>query len=325
MMNITPVLIMDAILLVVTVLLAVAEKLLVSYGTCIATVTHDDEVREIEMEGGGYLHVALTENGIPVSSSCGGKATCGYCKVKVLEGGGPILPTEEIFMSRQEQLEGMRLACQVKIKSDITVEIPDFLTTVRGMVANGTFDDKLKWKVSIDGQAPQALDKDKLALQVSDDESHSLCAIIEEAAEPGGSILPVLQQMNKTFNYLPENYMRFVSEKTQVPLSSMFRLASFYNAFSLTPRGKYVMTVCTGTACHVKGAGRIVEMLEEELGIKQGGTTEDMLFTLKTVRCIGCCGLAPVLLVGADVHGKIGRKKTLKLVEGLRKQEAAAG
>ena len=301
--------------------MAVADRLLVSYGECRITVTHEDETREICVEGGSYLHTTLTDNGIPISSSCGGKATCGYCKVRVLSGGGPMLPTEEIFTSRQERAEGMRLACQVKVKDDIAIAIPDFLTTVRTMVENGTFDSKIRWTVKIDERTPEPVSKRELALKLSDDEDTSLCAIIEEHRDAGGSLVPVLQEVNRSYNYLPEYLLRHVSQRTDVPVSALFRLASFYNAFSLTPRGKYVITVCTGTACHVKGAGRIVEMLEEDLGIEKEGTTEDLLFTLKTVRCIGCCGLAPVLLAGEDIHGKVGRKKTLRLVENLRKAE----
>ena len=318
-----PILIMDAILLVVTVLLAVADRLLVTYGECRISVTHEDEVREIRAQGGDYLHSILSENGIAISSSCGGKATCGYCKVQVMDGGGPMLPTEEMFMSRQEKREGMRLACQVKVKNDIDIHIPDFLTTVKNMVTNGTFDSKLRWRVRIDGRAPEEVEKqDKLALELGEDEEGWLCAVLEEHRDSGGAAVPVLQEINRRYNYLPESVVRGASEGMSVPLSSLFRLASFYNAFSLKPRGKYVITICTGTACHVKGASRLVSMLEEELGIDRESTTEDLLFTLRTVRCIGCCGLAPVLLVGDDVHGKVGRKKTLRLVEGLRKAEA---
>ena len=309
-----PILVMIALLLVVTILLCVADALLVSYGECKINVTKDDETCQLTVQGGNYLHVDLNENDISVSSSCGGKATCGYCKVRVLDGGGPILPTEELFMSRQEQKEGMRLACQVKVKNDIDIMIPDFLETVRGMVKNGTFDSKLKWRVKIAEQVPEMIKKGKLDLQVSDDET-TLNAMIEEYRDPGGSIVPVLQEANVRYNHLPESFLRFVADNSDVPLSALFRLASFYNTFSLTPTGKYVITICTGTACHVKGAGRLVSMLEDELGIQKETTTPDMLFTLKTVRCIGCCGLAPVIKVGEDIKGAMNAAKTMKMVE----------
>ena len=94
----------------------------------------------------------------------------------------------------------------------------------------------------------------------------------------------------------------------------MFRIATFYNAFSLEPRGKHIITVCTGTACHVKGAERIVSSLESELGIARGTSTSDMIFTLESVRCIGCCGLAPVLKVGEDIHGLMSKNKVPDLL-----------
>jgi NADH:ubiquinone oxidoreductase subunit E/ferredoxin len=289
-------------------------------------VTEDGETREFSVKGGDYLHTCLSENGVKVSSSCGGKATCGYCKVRVLDGGGPILPTEEIFMSRQEKREGMRLACQVKVKEDLSLEIPDFLTTVRNMVKHHTFDTKITWRVKVDGNVPESPPggKKKLAVKLTSEDEHEICGIIEEYRDPSGSVVPIMQQINKKYNYLPEDFLRFVSDHEDVPLSILFRLASFYNAFSLEPRGKYTLTVCTGTACHVKGAGRLVEMLEDELGIRREETTQDQLFTLKTVRCVGCCGLAPVVVVGDQVHGAMNAKKTMKVVEECR-PEAGAG
>ena len=135
-MNFAPILVMDSILLVITVLLAIADRLLVTYGECKITVNQEDEQKEFLVQGGNYLLANLIENSIHISSSCGGKATCGYCKVKVLSGGGPILPTEELFMSREEKRDGLRLACQVKVKNDIEVYIPDYLTTVKNIVKN---------------------------------------------------------------------------------------------------------------------------------------------------------------------------------------------
>ena len=105
--------------------------------------------KEFAVQGGDTLLTYLTANNIKISSSCAGKASCGYCKVQVPDGGGQILPTEEIWMSRQEKLNNMRLACQVKIKNDITIEIPDFLTVVHQMVLSKNFDANKKWLVKI--------------------------------------------------------------------------------------------------------------------------------------------------------------------------------
>jgi len=148
-MNFVPVLVMNGLLLIITIVLLIADKLLVSYGDCKISVLEGDDVKEITVEGGINLLTALNDNGFNVSNSCGGKGSCGYCKVQVPEGGGQILPTEEIWMSRQEKLNNMRLACQVKIKNDITIEIPDFLTVVHQMVLSNNFDANKKWLVKI--------------------------------------------------------------------------------------------------------------------------------------------------------------------------------
>ena len=148
-MNFVPIIIANLILLVVTILLAIADKLLVTYGECKITISSEDEQKELLVEGGNNLLSYLIDNNVEISSSCGGKGTCGYCKVRVTEGGGQILPTEEIFMSRQERNEMMRLACQVKVKSDLVITIPNFLSVVREMVENQKFDPNKRWRVTV--------------------------------------------------------------------------------------------------------------------------------------------------------------------------------
>ena len=145
----TPVILMNVILVFITVLLLVAERLLVTYGACTIQVKKESATREIVVNGGGTLLSALADNKVEISSACGGRGTCGYCKCKVVEGGGELLPTEEIFMSRQEKAEHMRLACQVKVKGNLTIVIPNFLTVVKQMVANRKFDASKRWKVTI--------------------------------------------------------------------------------------------------------------------------------------------------------------------------------
>ena len=149
-MNFIPLLIMNAILFVIAVLLAVADRLLVTYGRCRITLQQGDETREIQVQGGSNLLSYLIENKVNISSSCGGKGSCGYCKVQVLEGGGQLLPTEEIYMSRQEKQDNVRLACQVKVKNDLKIFIPDFLTVVKQMVLNKKFDPNKRWRVVVD-------------------------------------------------------------------------------------------------------------------------------------------------------------------------------
>jgi len=148
-MNFMPLILMNAILLVITILLAIADRLLVTYGRCRITVRQGEEKQSFDVQGGDNLLTYLIANNVGINSSCGGKGSCGYCKVRVESGGGQILPTEEIFMSRREKQEGMRLACQVKVKNDVEIAIPDYLTIVRQMAVNNKFDTKKRWRVII--------------------------------------------------------------------------------------------------------------------------------------------------------------------------------
>jgi NADH:ubiquinone oxidoreductase subunit E len=124
-----------------------------------------------------------------------------------------------------------------------------------------------------------------------------------------GVLVPLLQDIQAAFNWLPENVLRYASRELHIPLSLMVRTATFYKAFSLKPVGRHKITVCLGTTCHVKGAPKIIDTLERELHIQTGGTTADGNFTLEAVYCLGCCGLAPVLTVGEDLHGKLNQSK----------------
>lgn len=144
-----PLLVMNGILLAITLILALAGRLLVTYGTCVIKVTEGDDTQQFDVEGGETLLTALTGHGVKLSSSCGGKGTCGYCKVQVVSGAGPLLPTEEIFMSRAEKLRGVHLGCQVKVKMDMEIVIPDFLMTVREAVKHGRFDARKRWKFTV--------------------------------------------------------------------------------------------------------------------------------------------------------------------------------
>ncbi len=118
-------------------------------------------------------------------------------------------------------------------------------------------------------------------------------------------LIPVLQDINSSFNYLPPAVLYYVSYKLNIPLAHILRVATFYAFFSLEPRGKHMISVCMGTACHVRGGERILERLEDELGIRAGQTTEDKNFSLEMVRCIGCCALSPVIRVDERVFSRV--------------------
>ncbi|MBD3413124.1 MAG: NADH-quinone oxidoreductase subunit NuoE [Candidatus Aminicenantes bacterium] len=133
------------------------------------------------------------------------------------------------------------------------------------------------------------------------------------------SLIAVLQDVQEHFGYLPKDALTDVSKELDVPLSRVLSLATFYSAFSLQPKGKHPVHVCMGTACHVRGAQPVLEAFERELGIKDGETSEDLEFSLDTVRCVGCCGLAPVVMVGEDVHGKISQSKVSRVTKKYKK------
>jgi len=120
-----------------------------------------------------------------------------------------------------------------------------------------------------------------------------------------GSLMPVIQEAQRIYGYMPEEVQRMVSEGMNVSLSEIYGIVTFYSQFSLTPKGKYRIVICMGTACYVIGAGQILEKFEKELGIKDGECTPDMKFSLDGARCVGACGLAPVISVNEDVYGKI--------------------
>jgi len=119
------------------------------------------------------------------------------------------------------------------------------------------------------------------------------------------AVIAILQDLQEEDNYLSENDLVYISEALPIPLTRIYRIATFYNAFSLTPRGKYPVSVCLGTACHVRGAPMVLDRLRLELGIDVDGVTEDGLFSLETVNCLGACAMGPIVVVGKDYHGQM--------------------
>jgi len=151
--------------------------------------------------------------------------------------------------------------------------------------------------------------------------STTIDKILAEYKGKPGEIISVLEKIQEVYGYLPQDELREVSEKTKVHLAQLFSMATFYSAFSLKPRGKHTIHVCLGTACHVRGGSRILKGLSQMLGIKVGDTTEDKNFTLETLRCVGCCSLAPVVRVGAnDVYGYSTVDKVRGIVEKYKEE-----
>ena len=165
----------------------------------------------------------------------------------------------------------------------------------------------------------QPFEKTKVELEPQFKEK--VIEIIQKNKDREGPLMAILQQINSAFNYLPENVLRYVSQEVGYPLSHIIHIATFYSSFSVVPRGKYILNVCMGTACYVKGGERLKDRLSEALEIKENETTPDRLFTLKSVRCIGCCGLAPAIMTGDNVYGKLSTKDIPGIIEKYQSME----
>lgn len=130
--------------------------------------------------------------------------------------------------------------------------------------------------------------------------------LLEKYSETTGKIIPVLQETQEIFGYIPEDAIRMIAGALQVPSSEIFGVATFYGQFHLQARGKNIIRVCTGTACHVQGGGKVLESISKTLGLSGGKmTTDDQLFTLEPVACLGACGMAPVIMVNEDAYGRV--------------------
>ncbi len=141
-----------------------------------------------------------------------------------------------------------------------------------------------------------------------------LTPVLDDWREHGTGLITVLQHAQEEFGYLPRVAIDEISRQTGVSLSQIYGVASFYNQFRLSPVGKYVIDVCHGTACHVAGAPLITAALEEELGVDEGKTTKDMLFTLSSVACMGACSQAPVMRIGEETYGNLTPDRTRKII-----------
>ncbi len=129
--------------------------------------------------------------------------------------------------------------------------------------------------------------------------------IIDQFQNDQENLIMILQAIQREFNYLPSVSLTYLSEKIKIPFSKIYGVATFYSTFSLKPRGRNIVSVCLGTACHVKGGERVLERIENALNISDGETTEDERYTIENVRCIGCCSLGPVVKINEDMHGRI--------------------
>ena len=149
------------------------------------------------------------------------------------------------------------------------------------------------------------MEKKTLPFNGTKEQEAQLMAVIAEHKNQDGAVIPVLHKAQEIYGYLPIEVQEMISEGLDVPLAEIYGIVTFYTQFSLNPKGKYHIGVCLGTACYVKGSGDILEKIKEILGIEVGECTPDGLFSIEATRCIGACGLAPVLTVNDDVYGRL--------------------
>jgi len=139
--------------------------------------------------------------------------------------------------------------------------------------------------------------------------------VLEKYQHDRGMLVSILQDIQAVFNYLPEEALEQVSQSLELPVSQVYSVATFFKAFSLQPRGRHLINVCLGTACHVRGAVKVLEKIERELGIKSGGTTQDLRFTLERVNCVGACALGPMVIIDQEYHGEMSTDKVEAMLE----------
>jgi len=169
--------------------------------------------------------------------------------------------------------------------------------------------------VLVNGEKEMEQQVDNLLEEFTLEQINELNKIIEEyKVEPGG-IIPLLEEAQDFLGYLPINIQKQISDKTNIPLSKIYGIVTFYSIFTMTPRGKHTIKVCLGTACYVRGGKKNAEIIEKEFRVKPGETTIDRRFTYETVRCLGACGLAPVIVVDGEVYGRVKPSKVKEILE----------
>lgn len=158
-------------------------------------------------------------------------------------------------------------------------------------------------------------------VQLKQKEFAELKEYIDTVKNTQGILMQTLQKAQDIFGYLPLEVQKFISEETNIPLADIYGVVTFYTQFTVVEKGKHKVGVCLGTACYVKGSQDVMDKLVDELNVKVGQTTDDKLFTLEATRCLGCCGLAPVMTVDEDVYGNMDPKKVPEVIAKYRKLE----
>jgi len=145
--------------------------------------------------------------------------------------------------------------------------------------------------------------------------------VMKEYKNIKGSLITILQNAQEIYGYLPDEVIKYISSETKIPAARILGVATFYTQFRFQPVGKYLIILCQGTACHVNGSNMILDAISAELGISDGQTTDDGLFTIKTVACLGCCSLSPVMMINENTYGNLTTDKAVKIIRDLRGEQ----
>lgn len=152
-------------------------------------------------------------------------------------------------------------------------------------------------------------------------EEAALIAVIDNSVKKNKELIPILEDVQNRFRYIPKDAVQLISDRIKRPISEIYGVVTFYRSFSLTPRGKHIVTVCVGTACHVRGGSKILSTLSRELKINPGQTTKDLNYSLDAVNCLGCCAIGPVIVIDDEYYGEMTAKKALNLISKLKKED----
>lgn len=150
--------------------------------------------------------------------------------------------------------------------------------------------------------------------------TQDIAALAEKWREKKGSLIMILHEIQNQYGYVPRDVSLKLSKLLDIPMARIYEVITFYNYFKLDPPGKYTISICLGTACYLKGAPELVEEVKTMLNVKEGQTTPDGLFHLDVVRCLGCCGLAPVMMVNGEIHGKVKRQEVATILSKYKKE-----
>lgn len=158
--------------------------------------------------------------------------------------------------------------------------------------------------------------------QLSEEDLQTLTGIVAVHGAQPSSVLQILLDINQHYHYLPQESLEWVAGQVRLPINQIYSVATFFKVFSLTPRGRTLVHVCTGTACHVKGAPRLIERLEKDVHLRPGETTTDLALTLETVNCVGACASAPIVRVNEETYSEMTAGKVSDLIKEILKKEA---